>query len=104
METVTNFIFLGSNIHVDGDCGHKINRYLCLERKAMINLDSILRSIYNTYISIFSLTISLLVVEENKVISFLVSLLKNFSWGVNIPLMKTAHCKVKKKFFFEYCS
>ena len=39
METVTNFIFLGSKIHVDSDCGRKINRYLCFERKAMINLD-----------------------------------------------------------------
>ena len=39
VETVTNFIFLGSKIHVDSDCGRKTNRYLCLERKAMINLD-----------------------------------------------------------------
>ena len=39
VETVTNFIFLGSKIHVDSDCGRKINRYLCFERKAMINLD-----------------------------------------------------------------
>ena len=42
METVTNFIFLGSKITVDGDCSHEIKR--CLERKAMTNLDSILKS------------------------------------------------------------
>ena len=44
METVTDFIFLGSNITVDGDCGHEIKRRLCLGRKAMTNLDSILKS------------------------------------------------------------
>ena len=44
METVTNFIFLGSRITADGDCSHKIKRHLLLGRKAMINLDSILKS------------------------------------------------------------
>ena len=44
METVTDFIFLGSKITVDGDCGHEIKRYLFLGRKAMTNLDSILKS------------------------------------------------------------
>ena len=44
METVTDFIFLGSKIIVDGDCSHKIKRRLLLGRKAMTNLDSILRS------------------------------------------------------------
>ena len=44
METVTDFIFLGSKITVDGDCGHEIKRHLCLGRKAMTNLDSILKS------------------------------------------------------------
>ena len=42
-ETVTDFIFLGSKITADGDCSHEINRHLLLERKAMTNLDSILR-------------------------------------------------------------
>ena len=42
METVTDFIFLGSKIAVDGDCSHEIKRCLLLERKAMTNLDSIL--------------------------------------------------------------
>ena len=44
METVTNFIFLGSKITADGDCSHKIKRHLLLGRKAMTNLDSILKS------------------------------------------------------------
>ena len=44
VETVTDFIFLGSKITADGDCSHKIKRLLLLGRKAMINLDSILKS------------------------------------------------------------
>ena len=44
IETVTDFIFLGSKITVDGDCSHKIKRCLLLERKAMTNLDNILKS------------------------------------------------------------
>ena len=44
METVANFIFLGSKITADGDCSHEINRHLLLGRKVMINLDSILKS------------------------------------------------------------
>ena len=44
METVTDFIFLGSKITADGDCSHEIKRYLLLGRKAMANLDSILKS------------------------------------------------------------
>ena len=43
METLTDFIFLGSNITADVDCGHEITRYLLLSRKAMTNLDSILK-------------------------------------------------------------
>ena len=44
METVTNFIFLGFKITVDGDCSHEIKRRLLLGRKAMTNLDSTLKS------------------------------------------------------------
>ena len=44
METVTNFIFLGSKITADGDCSHEIKRRLLLGRKAMTNVDSILKS------------------------------------------------------------
>ena len=44
METVTNFIFLGSKITADGDCSHEIKRCLLHGRKVMTNLDSILKS------------------------------------------------------------
>ena len=44
METVRDFIFLGSKITADGDCSHEIKRCLLFGRKAMINLDSILKS------------------------------------------------------------
>ena len=44
MKTVTDFIFLGSKITVDGNCSHEIKRHLLLGRKDMINLDSILKS------------------------------------------------------------
>ena len=48
METVTDFTFLGSKITADGDCSHEIKRCLLLRRKAMINLDSILKHRDNT--------------------------------------------------------
>ena len=44
MEAVTDFVFLGSKITVDGDCNHEINRCLLLGRKTVTNLDTILRS------------------------------------------------------------
>ena len=44
METVIDFIFLGSKITEDGDCSHEIERHLLLEKKAMKNLDSVLKS------------------------------------------------------------
>ena len=44
MQAVTDFIFLGSKITADGDCSHGIKRCLLLRRKAMANLDSILKS------------------------------------------------------------
>ena len=44
MEAVTDFIFLGSKITADGDCSHEIKRRLFLGRKAMTNLDSVLKS------------------------------------------------------------
>ena len=43
METVTDFIFLGSKMTADGDCSHEIKRYLLLGRKAMSNIDSTLK-------------------------------------------------------------
>ena len=48
METVRDFIFLGSKITADGDCSHEIKRYLLLLRKAMTSLDSLLKSRDNT--------------------------------------------------------
>ena len=44
METVTDFLFLGSKITADGDCSHEIKRHLLLGRKVMTNLDSVLKS------------------------------------------------------------
>ena len=44
VETLTDFIFLGSKITADGDCSHELKRHLPLERKAMTNLDTILKS------------------------------------------------------------
>ena len=43
MEAVTDFIFLGSNITADSDCSHEIKRHLLLERKAVTNLDSLIK-------------------------------------------------------------
>ena len=51
METVRDFIFLGSKITADGDCSHEIKRFLLLGRKTMINLDSILKSRYLTLLT-----------------------------------------------------
>ena len=44
METVTDFVFLSSKIILDGDCSHEIKRHLFLGRKAVTNLDSVLKS------------------------------------------------------------
>ena len=44
VETVVDFIFLGSKITADGDCGHEIKRYLLLGRRVMTNVDSMLKS------------------------------------------------------------
>ena len=55
VETVTDFIFLGSNITADGDCSHEIKRHLPLRRKAMTNLHSILKSRDITLSKVFHL-------------------------------------------------
>ena len=44
METMADFIFMGSRVTADGDCSHKIKRHLLLGRKARANLDSVLKS------------------------------------------------------------
>ena len=51
VETVTDFVFLGSKITADGDCSHEIKRRLFLGRKVMTNLDSILKSRDITFLS-----------------------------------------------------
>ena len=51
METVTDFVFLGFKITADGDCSHEIKKCLLLERKAMINLDSVLKSRDNSFLT-----------------------------------------------------
>ena len=51
VETVTNFIFLGSAVTMDGECSHEIKRCLDLGRKTMTNLDSVLKSIDNTLLT-----------------------------------------------------
>ena len=51
VETVSDFIFLGSKITADGDCSHEIKRHLLLGRKVMTNLDSILKSILDVSLS-----------------------------------------------------
>ena len=51
MGTVADFISLGSKITVDSDCSHKIKGHLLLERKAMINLDSVLKSRDNSFLT-----------------------------------------------------
>ena len=51
METVRNFIFLGSKITVDGDCSHEIKRHFLLGRKAVTNLDIILKSTDITWLT-----------------------------------------------------
>ena len=51
VEAVTDSIFVGSNVTVDGDCSHKIKRHLLLGRKAITNLDSVLKSIDSTLLT-----------------------------------------------------
>ena len=55
VETVADFIFLGSKITADGDCSHEIKRHLLLGRKVMTNLDSILKSRDITWLTKFHL-------------------------------------------------
>ena len=66
METVTDFIFLGSKITADDDCCHKIKRCLLLRRKAMINLDSVLKSRDKTKVHLVKAIIFLVVVYGCK--------------------------------------
>ena len=67
METVANFIFLGSQITADGDCSHEIKRCLLLGRKAMTNLDNILKSRDITLLTKFCL-VKAMVFSSNPVL------------------------------------
>ena len=79
METVTDFIFLGSIITADGDCSHEIKRCLLLGRKVMINLNSILKSRDITLPTKVHLV---------KVMVFLVVMYRCLSWTI-----KKAECR-----------
>ena len=68
METVTKFIFLGCKITADDDCSHEIKRHLLLGRKAMTNLDSILKSRHHFVGKVMSLLFNML---SSSVIAFL---------------------------------
>ena len=79
MEAVTGFIFLGSKITLDGDCSHEIKRHLLLGRKAMTNLDNIVKSRDITLLINFHIV---------KVMVFLVVMYGCESWTV-----KKAECQ-----------
>ena len=80
METVADFIFLGSKITADGDCSHEIKRRLLLGRKAMTNLDNILKS------RDITLLINILIV---KAMVFPVVMYGCESW-----IIKKAECRI----------
>ena len=70
MEAGTDFIFLGSKITADGDCNHEIKRRLLLERKAITNLDSILKSrdiTLSTKVHLVKATVFLVVIYECEI-------------------------------------
>ena len=73
METVTDFIFLGSKITADGDCSHEIKRHLLLGRKAMTNLDNILKNRDSTLLT---------KVRLFKAMVFPVVMFKRESWTI----------------------
>ena len=76
METVTDFIFLGSKVTADGDCSHEIKRRLLLGRKVMTNLDSILKGRNITLPAKVCLS---------KAIVFPVVMYGYESWAINRP-------------------
>ena len=76
METVTDFIFLGSGITVDGDCSHEINRHLLLGRKAVTTLDSIFKSRDITLLT---------KVHRVKALVFPVVMYRWESWNIDKP-------------------
>ena len=86
MEPVTDFIFLGSKITVDGDCSHEIKKRLFLERKAMTDLDRVLKSRDITLLTKIHIV---------KTMVFPVVMYECESWTV-----KKAECQKIDAFFF----
>ena len=89
METVTDFIFLGSKITADDDCSQEFKRHLLLGRKAMTNLDSILKSRHITVLT---------KVHLDKAVVFLVVMYGWESWTI-----KKAECRRLDAFELWYC-
>ena len=83
VETVTDFIFLGSKITVDGDCSHEIKRYSLLGRKVATNLDSILKSRDITFITIITFITLPTKVHLVKAMVFPVVMYECESWTIN---------------------
>ena len=96
METVRNFIFLGSKITVDGDCSHEIKRWLLLGKKVMTNLDSLLKSRDITLLT--------------KVLPVKAMVFPVVMYGCEIWTVKKAECRIIDAFelwcwrrFFFFC-
>ena len=101
METVTDFIFLGSKITADGDCIHEIKRHLLLGRKTMTNLDSILRSRDITLLTKVCLVKTMafpIVMYGCESWSCWIELLEFFIYFEHYPLIRNVVCK----YFFHY--
>ena len=80
VETVTDFIFLGSKITADGDCSHKIKWHLLLGRKAMTNLDSILKSRDITLVTVIYIVKAIFFSQVSQVFLIAKNRPANASW------------------------
>ena len=101
METVTDFIFLGSIITANGDCSHEIKRHLFLGRKAMTNLDSILKSrdiTLPTKVRLVKAMVFPVVMYGCESWSCWIELLEFFIYFEYYPLIRNMVCK----YFFHY--
>ena len=86
MKTLTDFIFWGSKITADGDCSHEIKRHLLLGRKAMTNLDSVLKSRDITLPTKVHLV---------KAMVFTVVMYGCESWSSSLARMREKHCHLR---------
>ena len=93
VQTVTDFIFLGSKITVDGDCSHEIRRHLLLERKVMTNLDSILEKTTATHSSTLAWKIPW--TEEPGGLQSMGSLRVGHDWVTSLLLFTFMHWRRK---------